>query len=230
MDEKGCQRGGGPKYRACSRKLELVTIIECVCVNGTYLLPRFIFAGKEFELEWFKVYDKIGLKAFKLLLDIHKSGIRHNLIDLDTNITCLDGRPFVTNFSEARAHDCPDKEFEIPTRLFDLDAYTFKCGEIRDFYRSLRSLVAPARFHWYGYDVDYNQINSLENIFQHERRTVFAKRTPVEEQWKHAVQVWQFLCANWSSYHEEGEAPSLGNTSFEAYKAKYGLNITCDDD
>jgi hypothetical protein len=60
MDEKGCQRGGGcknsnwkyfvhrlcqPKYRAQSRNLKLMTIIECVCVDGTYLLPGFVFSG-----------------------------------------------------------------------------------------------------------------------------------------------------------------------------------------
>jgi Tc5 transposase DNA-binding domain len=69
MDEKGCQRGGGrknsgrkyfvhrarrPRYKAHSGNLELVTIIECVCANGTYLLPGFVFSGKEFSPEWFK--------------------------------------------------------------------------------------------------------------------------------------------------------------------------------
>lgn len=75
MDEKGCQRGGGrkisgwkyfvnrarwPKYKARSANLELVTIIECVCANGTYLLPGFVFSGKEFSPEWFKVDPRIG--------------------------------------------------------------------------------------------------------------------------------------------------------------------------
>ena len=70
MDEKGCQRGGGrkassrkyfvprdrrPSYRARSANLELVTIIECVCVDGTALLPGFVFSGKEFCSEWFDV-------------------------------------------------------------------------------------------------------------------------------------------------------------------------------
>jgi len=70
MDEKGCQRGGGrksssrkyfvprnrcPKYRQRSANLELVTIIECVCADGTALLPGFVFSGKEFCPEWFDV-------------------------------------------------------------------------------------------------------------------------------------------------------------------------------
>ncbi|KIK82445.1 hypothetical protein PAXRUDRAFT_153759 [Paxillus rubicundulus Ve08.2h10] len=63
MDEKGCQHGGGqktspekyfvphgryPKYKAHSSNLELVTIIECVCADGTNLLPGFMFSGNEF--------------------------------------------------------------------------------------------------------------------------------------------------------------------------------------
>ena len=83
-----------------------------------------------------------------------------------------------------------------------------------------------ARFHWYGFDVDYDRIYSLESIFQHKRRVYFGTNTPLEDQWKYAVKIWEFLHANWSSYHKEGEAPPFGNTSFEAFKAKYGLNIT----
>jgi len=75
MDEKGCQRGGGrknsnrkyfvhrsrrPQYRARSGNLELITIIECVCADGTYLLPGFVFSGKEFSREWFEVDPGIG--------------------------------------------------------------------------------------------------------------------------------------------------------------------------
>jgi hypothetical protein len=75
MDEKGCQRGGGrkhtnqkyfvqrsrrPKYRARSGHLELTTIIECVCADGTDLLPGFVFSGKEFAPEWFQVDPGIG--------------------------------------------------------------------------------------------------------------------------------------------------------------------------
>jgi len=64
MDKKGCQRGGGcknlnwkyfihrlhwPKYRAHSGNHELITIIECVCADGTYYLHLgFVFSGKEF--------------------------------------------------------------------------------------------------------------------------------------------------------------------------------------
>ena len=75
MDEKGCQRGGGrkgsgqkylvpcrwrPKYLSRSSNLELITIIECVCADGTALLPGFVFSGKEFCPEWFTVDPKIG--------------------------------------------------------------------------------------------------------------------------------------------------------------------------
>ena len=80
-------------------------------------------------------------------------------------------------------------------------------------------------FHWYGYDLKYARIQSLESIFQHKRRTDHDEDVPVEEQWKYAVKIWEYLLANWSSYHEEGKAPPLGDTSFETYRAKYGLNI-----
>jgi hypothetical protein len=74
MDEKGCQRGGGrkcssrkyfvprtrrPRYKQRSANLELVTIIECVCADGTTLQPGFVFQGKEFSPEWFEVDDNI---------------------------------------------------------------------------------------------------------------------------------------------------------------------------
>ncbi|KIM43929.1 hypothetical protein M413DRAFT_68349, partial [Hebeloma cylindrosporum] len=76
MDEKGCQRGGGrkassrkyfvprarrPKYKQRSANLELVTIIECVCADGTNLKPGFVFQGKEFSPEWFDVDDDISV-------------------------------------------------------------------------------------------------------------------------------------------------------------------------
>jgi hypothetical protein len=75
MDEKGCQRGGGhkgsgqkyfvpcrrwPKYMLHSANLELITIFECVCADGTSLLSGFVFLGNEFCLEWFTVDPKIG--------------------------------------------------------------------------------------------------------------------------------------------------------------------------
>jgi hypothetical protein len=68
MDEKGVQRGGGKKsnnrkyfvgrhsrtnYKAASDNLELITIIECVSVDGA-LDPGFVFPGKEFCPEWFE--------------------------------------------------------------------------------------------------------------------------------------------------------------------------------
>lgn len=68
MDEKGCQRGGGrrmhsikffiprtrrPHYKFRSGNLQLTTIIECVCADGTELPPGFIFPGKQFHEGWF---------------------------------------------------------------------------------------------------------------------------------------------------------------------------------
>lgn len=78
MDEKGCQRGGGrkqsgrkyfvprsrhPRYRQRSANLELITIIECVCADGTSFFPGFVFPGKEFSPEWFAVDPKISYVA-----------------------------------------------------------------------------------------------------------------------------------------------------------------------
>jgi hypothetical protein len=68
MDEKGVQREGGKKlnnrkyfvgrnthtnYKAASANLELITIIECVSLDGS-LNPGFVFPGKEFCPEWFE--------------------------------------------------------------------------------------------------------------------------------------------------------------------------------
>lgn len=68
MDEKGCQRGGGrrmqsikffiprtrrPHYKLRSGNLQLTTIIECICADGTELPPGFVFPGKQFHEEWF---------------------------------------------------------------------------------------------------------------------------------------------------------------------------------
>lgn len=73
MDEKGIQRGGmkehqyryivpktrRPTYKLRSASLELVTVIECVCADGTSLKPTFVFPGKEFHKEWFEVDPEI---------------------------------------------------------------------------------------------------------------------------------------------------------------------------
>lgn len=68
MDEKGGQLGGGRKSgghkyiysksaksmpRLKSDDLELVTIIECICADGTSLPPGFVFQGVAFYSEWF---------------------------------------------------------------------------------------------------------------------------------------------------------------------------------
>ncbi|KAI0349191.1 hypothetical protein OH77DRAFT_1415443, partial [Trametes cingulata] len=72
VDEKGMQRGGkgGIKcikyfvprgrranYKLRSSNLELVTIIECVCADGSSIQPGFIFAGKEFQRDLFHDID-----------------------------------------------------------------------------------------------------------------------------------------------------------------------------
>ena len=77
MDEKGCQRGGGKrgshrkylysrrqhaKYRHCSANLELITIIEAICADGTELKPGFVFPGSSFSPEWFDNHSDIVYK------------------------------------------------------------------------------------------------------------------------------------------------------------------------
>lgn len=68
MDEKGIQLGGGRKgnrqkcfysreqkerVKMQSAELELVTIIECICADGTSIPPGFVFQGVEMFGEWF---------------------------------------------------------------------------------------------------------------------------------------------------------------------------------
>lgn len=74
MDEKGCQRGGGKKgcrrkyfysrkqrakYKHRSANLELITIIEAICADGTDLKPGFVFPGASFSPEWFDNHPNI---------------------------------------------------------------------------------------------------------------------------------------------------------------------------
>ena len=74
MDEKGCQRGGGKKssrrkylysrkqrakYKHRSANLELITIIEAICADGTELKPGFVFPGASFSPEWFDSHPDI---------------------------------------------------------------------------------------------------------------------------------------------------------------------------
>jgi hypothetical protein len=74
MDEKGCQRGGGKKtsrrkylysrrqrakYKHRSANLELITIIEAICADGTGLKPGFVFPGASFSPEWFDCHSDI---------------------------------------------------------------------------------------------------------------------------------------------------------------------------
>lgn len=43
------------RYKLRSDNLELVTIIHCVCANGSKLVPTFIFqGGQTFHVEWFE--------------------------------------------------------------------------------------------------------------------------------------------------------------------------------
>jgi hypothetical protein len=87
MDEKECQRGGGKrssrrkylysrrqrvKYKHRSANLELITIIEAICADGTELKPGFVFPGLSFCPEWFQkhpdiVYDFLQFSAFAKL-------------------------------------------------------------------------------------------------------------------------------------------------------------------
>ncbi|CDO76906.1 hypothetical protein BN946_scf184594.g13 [Trametes cinnabarina] len=72
MDEKGMQRGGKGQikhnkylvprsqqtsYKLRSSDLQLMTIIECVCANGSAIQPTFIFAGKGFTHDMFEGVD-----------------------------------------------------------------------------------------------------------------------------------------------------------------------------
>jgi hypothetical protein len=73
LDECGIQRGGGRKclgrqvvfaaddpfcYQRRSENLELTTVIDVVCADGTTLVPGFVFAGKNiFEEKWFDKKD-----------------------------------------------------------------------------------------------------------------------------------------------------------------------------
>ncbi|KAI8971189.1 hypothetical protein BD414DRAFT_540569 [Trametes punicea] len=72
MDEKGMQRGGKGQikrnkylvphaqqtnYKLHSSDLQLITIIECVCADGSAIQPTFIFAGKDFTYNMFEGVD-----------------------------------------------------------------------------------------------------------------------------------------------------------------------------
>ncbi|KAE9407650.1 hypothetical protein BT96DRAFT_809152, partial [Gymnopus androsaceus JB14] len=77
-DEVGTQRGGGrnnalqelffwseedrSRYKLKSDELELVTILECVCADGTApVKPCFVFPGKLFAKDWMTVDPEILL-------------------------------------------------------------------------------------------------------------------------------------------------------------------------
>jgi hypothetical protein len=75
MDEKGVQMGGGRKnsqqkfffsrqdtkmYRQHSDDLQLITIIDCICANGTApVKPAFVFPGVKMYEEWMCVDEDI---------------------------------------------------------------------------------------------------------------------------------------------------------------------------
>ena len=74
MDEEGIQLGGGWKgdgwkyfflceergcYTICSSNLELVTVIESCCANGTTFKPGFVFAGQSMDVENIEADDDI---------------------------------------------------------------------------------------------------------------------------------------------------------------------------
>ncbi|KAG2071079.1 hypothetical protein BDR04DRAFT_963147, partial [Suillus decipiens] len=47
-------------YKFKSDNLELVTIIECVCADGTNIQPAFVFSGKEHSPSWWMVDPAIN--------------------------------------------------------------------------------------------------------------------------------------------------------------------------
>ncbi|KLO16433.1 hypothetical protein SCHPADRAFT_804417, partial [Schizopora paradoxa] len=49
------------KYRAASDNLELVTVVECVCADGTSVPPGFVFQGKRLQTSWFKDNKDLGV-------------------------------------------------------------------------------------------------------------------------------------------------------------------------
>ncbi|KAG6875947.1 hypothetical protein C0993_006622 [Termitomyces sp. T159_Od127] len=173
-----------------------------------------------------KIYGLYETKVFWKTYDTHVDCACSGLSDFG-NIACLDDKPFFIDFSQARDHICPDKGFEF-SGFYDLDVGNLSCGELKEFFIGLQDNVAPRFYHWYGYDVHYKEVKCLDEIFQQERRT-FAEDVPVEEQWEDAVEVWKFLCANWSSYHT-GKAPEVGDTSYEAYQARCDSEIIYHDD
>jgi len=74
MDEKGLQLGGGRKgdgqkyfysredrgnYKIRSAELELVTVIESCCADGTAFMPGFVFAGKSVDVDNIEVHEDI---------------------------------------------------------------------------------------------------------------------------------------------------------------------------
>ncbi|KAF9033590.1 hypothetical protein BJ165DRAFT_1324339, partial [Panaeolus papilionaceus] len=74
MDEKGIQLGGGRKgdgqkffysreeraaFALRSSNMELVTVIESCCADGTAPLPGFIFSGQSVNVENTEVNDDI---------------------------------------------------------------------------------------------------------------------------------------------------------------------------
>ncbi|KAF8150854.1 hypothetical protein B0H34DRAFT_665961, partial [Crassisporium funariophilum] len=76
MDEKGLQLGGGRKgdgqkyfyscedwgnYKIRSAELELVTVIESCCADGTAFMPGFVFAGKSVDINNIEVHKDIWL-------------------------------------------------------------------------------------------------------------------------------------------------------------------------
>jgi hypothetical protein len=75
MDEQGIQMGGGRKrtgrkyffrrhdrqrYRKRAADLELVTVIDIVCADGTKLIPGIVHCGSNtYEMDWFKAHPEL---------------------------------------------------------------------------------------------------------------------------------------------------------------------------
>ena len=93
MDEKGIQLGGGRKgnleklfysrgqkirLQVQSANLELVTVIECVCADGTSTLLGFVFPGVDMFPEWGMVDNNI----MYVKLSIYYSGLKIIFVSL----------------------------------------------------------------------------------------------------------------------------------------------------
>ncbi|KAH7917210.1 DDE-domain-containing protein [Leucogyrophana mollusca] len=120
MDEKGIQLGGGrkcdnTKYLYSQKQkarvkiqnvdLELVTVIECVCADGTSLKPGFVFSGVEFCPEWFDE-DNILVATSENGLTSDFIGVEwfEKIFVLQTKARNESGQPILLIYNGHRSH------------------------------------------------------------------------------------------------------------------------------